>query len=157
MEALLTTKGDKRKGETIAYRVALFAGERKRGFIDLDSLLWIYELRSKLVHGSKPLEATNSDYSTLRFVFRETFDNYIEVVSTSGESKPSKIFALLERSEFADKLLDGPKKRDIKESLKIRDALMESRSRVQEVKTFSGSAAYKAKPLRVLSYSAGYI
>ena len=126
LETLLTEKRDRRKGEAIAYRMALAAMETGKYFINMARVHEVYGLRSKLVHGSKMGVATSSEYSLLQHIFRETLDSYITLISRVAVSSPSQLFRKLERSEYADKLLDGLEKHGTKASLDIRAALVDS-------------------------------
>jgi hypothetical protein len=53
LETILTDKSDRMKGETLAYRILLLNAHVKKPFIDPAKVLWIYELRSEIIHGSR--------------------------------------------------------------------------------------------------------
>ncbi len=125
LEALLTKRNDKKKGEAISYRMALLLSESGKGYPDPDRLLWIYELRSYLVHGSRVQLATSSEYSSLKFVFREVFDCYVSYVSRCKLTKPSQIVASLESSESVEQLATILEGWGTERSLQIREALIQ--------------------------------
>ena len=62
MEVLLTTRSDRRKGEAIAYRMILINLSLEKKFSNPFQILRIYELRSKIIHGSSLLTTTESEY-----------------------------------------------------------------------------------------------
>lgn len=84
MESLLTVRSDKMKGETLAYRLVLLNSFLERPFLNPFKLLWIYELRSKVIHGSSLNEATKAEYGTLRRVTRDTISNFISVAEAQN-------------------------------------------------------------------------
>ncbi|MEA2000006.1 MAG: HEPN domain-containing protein [Euryarchaeota archaeon] len=84
LETILTDKSDKKKGETLAYRMLLLNAHVKRPFIDPAKVLWIYELRSDIIHGSRIGIASNHEYSTMKFVTIETLRYSLELIHKLG-------------------------------------------------------------------------
>ena len=84
LEAVLTTKDDRRKGEAVALRVMLLAMALGKGFRHPGQLHRLYVLRSNVVHGAALGECGRSDYETLRYIAEETVLNVIELNDTQG-------------------------------------------------------------------------
>jgi hypothetical protein len=102
LEALLTSRADRLKGEAIAYRIILLNSILNQGFLDPSKILWIYILRSKVTHGSSLDEATMSDYYTLRMATTETLASVLRLIAQKNIHTPSQLFATLEESEFTE-------------------------------------------------------
>jgi hypothetical protein len=120
MESLLTVRSDKMKGETLAYRLVLLNGFLEKPFLNPFKLLWIYQLRSKVIHGSSLNEATRAEYNTLRRVTRETISNVISVAKQQNMKSIPELVTLLETSDKVDlaknwfKDYDSPDTKSIK-------------------------------------------
>jgi len=84
LECLLTTIEDKRKGEAIALRTMLVASAVEEGFTHPAEVYQLYDLRSKVVHGSARGICGESDYATLRFVTVRTFVNILRFIDQSS-------------------------------------------------------------------------
>jgi len=84
LETILTDKSDKKKGETLAYRMLLLNAHVKRPFINPAKVLWIYELRSDIIHGSRIGIASDHEYSTMKFVTIETLRYSLEIIRRDG-------------------------------------------------------------------------
>ncbi|MCG3147722.1 MAG: hypothetical protein PCFJNLEI_01163 [Verrucomicrobiae bacterium] len=126
LEALLTSISDGRKGEAIAYRIMLLNSVLNQGFLDPSRILWIYELRSKVTHGSSLDEATLSDYYTLRMAATDTLVSVLRLVAQKNVTKQSQLIAVLEESEFTTPCLDWLQARADKGSQSILKALEEA-------------------------------
>jgi len=99
LETLLTSRDDKRKGEIITYRMVLLNHLIKGHFPDPFQLMWFYELRSQIVHGSAIGKTTNSDYSHLQHIVTETLLTFIIQVEKSKVKEYSKLLESLEDKE----------------------------------------------------------
>ena len=125
METLLTTKSDKRKGEAISYRMMLLNSLLEESFVDPGKLLWIYELRSGVIHGSNRGEATMVEYYTMLFAARETLYNFIRFINNEKIEKLSQLINKLETSEKVKSLIawleksSNPYAKVIKEALDV--------------------------------------
>lgn len=124
METILTTKSDKRKGEAIAYRMVLLEAHFEDKISHPGEVLWIYKLRSSVVHGSSIDEATKFEYYTMRGAARQTLKNFINFVSQKGIKKQTAFIEALESSTHAKTLADWLSHFDDDESLEIRKALL---------------------------------
>jgi hypothetical protein len=107
LETLLTTQDDKRKGERLAYRGYLLAMEvgSDDHYIQPLKILRIYDLRSKIVHGSTFGEANNNDFNYLLQFTKRTFKNFIIFASNNNLNRPSKIYKKLLDSKHIIPLL----------------------------------------------------
>jgi len=77
LESLLTSRSDKRKGEVIAYRMVILNHLTEGNFPDPFRLMWFYELRSRIVHGSAIGQTTKSDYLNLQDITTRTLFSLI--------------------------------------------------------------------------------
>jgi hypothetical protein len=107
LETLLTTQDDKRKGERLAYRGYLLAMEVgvDNHYIQPHEILRIYDLRSKIVHGSTFDEAKKEDYSYLLQFTKRTFKNFIVFAGKNSLNRQSKIYKKLLESKHIIPLL----------------------------------------------------
>ena len=87
LETILTDKSDEKKGETLAYRMLLVNAHVKKPFTDPAKVLWIYELRSDIIHGSRIGIASDHEYSTMKFVTIETLRYSLEIIRRDGLKK----------------------------------------------------------------------
>jgi hypothetical protein len=124
METILTTKSDKRKGEAIAYRMVLLEAHFEDKISHPGEVLWIYKLRSSVVHGSSIEEATRFEYYTMREAARQTLKNFINYVSQKGIKKQTAFIDALESSPHAKRLADWLSRFGDEESIEIRKALL---------------------------------
>ena len=99
LETLLTNKDDKRKGEVITYRMVLLNHLVEGHFPEPFQLMWFYELRSRIVHGSALGEVTDSDYSTLCYITNETLFNFISLLEKFGTKDYNNFITKFESSE----------------------------------------------------------
>ncbi len=85
LEALLTTQDDRRKGEALALRVLLVGMAAERGGLLLHPLqvLHLYELRSKIVHGSARNVCEKRHYRLLRYVVLDAMQDVITVATSN--------------------------------------------------------------------------
>lgn len=99
MESLLSNKSEQRKGERIAYRMVLLESLTGNAFVHPAELLWIYQLRSSVVHGSSVEVATKQEYRTMLHAARCTLKNYVVFIADNGLTKYAE---LIRRIEFSD-------------------------------------------------------
>jgi len=107
LETLLTTQDDGRKGERIAYRGYLLAMEAGSDnlYSQPQNILRVYDLRSKVVHGSYFGIATNEDYRYLLQFTKRTFKNFIIFANINNLNRQSKIYKKLLESKHLIPLL----------------------------------------------------
>jgi len=124
MEALLSDKSEVRKGERIAYRMVLLESLRGSSFVHPAQLLWIYTLRSSVVHGSGVDIVTKTEYRTMVHAARRTLKNYVDFVGDNNIRKYSDLIRRIETSEEAKQLSewlgghpDDENVRELKEAL----------------------------------------
>lgn len=107
LETLLTTKGDGRKGEKIAYRGYLLGQEvGSDDYYMPQQVLAVYEKRSTVVHGSGIGVASEKDYWLVLGHAQATLKNFIQFVSEHKLTKPTGVFAKLLQSEHVNPLLE---------------------------------------------------
>jgi hypothetical protein len=101
LETILTDKSDRMKGETLAYRILLLNAHVKKPFIDPAKVLWIYELRSEIIHGSRIGIA-----SDMKFVAIETLRYSLEIIRRDGLKRHKDfINAIIESYKKSEKYL----------------------------------------------------
>lgn len=127
METLLTSIADKRKGEAIAYRMVILDAIKDNAIRHPGDVLWIYILRSNVLHGSSLNEATNTEYHTMLEYARRTLKNYLEVMTERKLKKQNELFKLLEASPHAQTLVNWLGGFTDQRSKEIMLALKESR------------------------------
>ena len=128
MEALLTVVDDEKKGEAIAYRMVLLNSLLEEAFLDPSRILWIYELRCKVIHGSSRGEATMAEYYTMLLCARETLYNFVRFVNKEKVEEISRFIAKLESSEKVKSVLEWLEKRKGEKAKAIRSALEKATS-----------------------------
>lgn len=106
LETLLTTKQDGRKGERIAYRTALLKRHFEESITHPRHILWLYLIRNDVVHGSKIGVASKSEYHSLLLLSREMLDYYIRLANQNSFKKPIDLLNFLNKSPYAQELLD---------------------------------------------------
>jgi len=106
LETLLTTKQDGRKGEKIAYRIALLKKHFEEYITHPRHILWLYQLRSSVVHGSNIRVASKSEYHTLLRLTREMLDYFIQFVNQHSLKKQTQVLEFLIKSQYAEDLLN---------------------------------------------------
>ncbi len=100
LEAALTTKDDKRKGEAIALRSMLLSLALDDGFLSPGELLYFYDLRSRVVHGAALGECGESDYRRLRDRAKDVVLNIIRLTATEKTiTRPHRLIDFLESRE----------------------------------------------------------
>lgn len=129
METLLTAKSDRKKGEAIAYRMVLLNSLLKERFLTPAKILWIYELRSKIIHGSDIAEATMSEYHTMLLAAKQTLYNFIKFVNKGKTVKLSQFVKILETSENAELVIKWLENFNDEYSKAIKVALKEAISK----------------------------
>ena len=123
MESLLSAKSEVRKGERIAYRMVLLESLAGHSFVHPSQLLWIYNLRSSVVHGSQVGVATKSEYRTMVRAARRTLKNYVDFVTGRGLRRYSELVKSIETSDDARRMSEwlaaqaGEEARHLKEVL----------------------------------------
>ena len=106
LETILTYESEGKKGEQLASRMLLVNAHVKKPFIDPAKVLWIYELRSEIIHGSRIGIASDQDYSTMKFVAIETLRNSLEIIRRDGLKKHKDfINAIIESYKKSEKYL----------------------------------------------------
>ena len=97
LEAVLTTVGDRRKGEAIAFRSMLLSAALGKPFCPPGVLYGLYERRSRVVHGAALGECGENDYLQLRLAAIEAVLNIIELNRVQGPiDRPGCLIRLLE-------------------------------------------------------------
>lgn len=124
MESLLSDRSEVRKGERIAYRMVLLESLRGNSFVHPAQLLWIYSLRSSVVHGSGVEIVTKAEYRTMVHAARRTLKNYVDFVGDNDFRRYSDLIRHIERSGEARQLSewlgrhpDDENVRELKEAL----------------------------------------
>ena len=120
LETILTTEGDSRKGETLAYRMLLLNTFIDKPFIDPVSVLLIYELRSSIIHGSELGIVSNAAYSTMLHAAMDALINSIEIIRTKDLKVHEDFIKTLESSHKRKQVLDFLGGRDDKWSRNIK-------------------------------------
>jgi len=121
LEAVLTTPSDERKGETLAYRMLLLNIHVDKPFVHPAKVLWIYELRSKIIHGSKLAIASKDEYYTMKRVVVGTILNSLEVIRREGIKTHTQFIETLETYKDMQKVLEWLEKQGDKRSLTIKE------------------------------------
>lgn len=104
MESLLSDKSEVRKGERIAYRMVLLESLRGSSFEHPAQLLWIYTLRSSVIHGSGVGIVTKTEYRTMVHAARRTLKNYVDYVDDNNFRRYSDLIKHIETSGEAMQL-----------------------------------------------------
>ena len=106
LESLLTTISDKEKGETIAYRMLLLNTFVDEPFVHPSRVLYLYELRSRIVHGSELDISTKDDYITMKHVTRETIENTVLAIEKMGTTRKKEFHENLDSNKkLVEKIL----------------------------------------------------
>lgn len=106
LETILTIFNDKRKGEALASRMLLLNTIVDKGFIHPSNVLFIYELRSEIVHGSKLGTASKKEYFTMLHVTIETLINSIEVIRSKGLKSHTEFIATLDSHDKREQVIN---------------------------------------------------
>jgi Apea-like HEPN len=124
MESLLSNKSDIRKGERLAYRMVLLESLNGNAFVHPAQLLWIYILRSSVIHGSRVEVVTKTEYRTMVHAARCTLKNYVGFVANNKVRRYSDLIRRLELSEEARQLSEWlGSHRDDKDVWELKKAL----------------------------------
>ena len=100
LEAVLSGRDDRRKGEAVALRVMLLSMALGKGFRFPGDLYRLYVLRSNVVHGSDLGECGQSDYYSLKAIAEETILNIMELHEREGPfRRPYDLFTFLEKPD----------------------------------------------------------
>ncbi|MEX0799779.1 MAG: hypothetical protein WD379_01010 [Dehalococcoidia bacterium] len=105
LECLLTTVDDKMKGEVIALRSVLLPEALGEGFFDPFAIYELYEMRSKIVHGSKIGVCTRAHYERLLWETGVILTHYVQLVRNGRRviTRPSKAIEAIETPELLAK------------------------------------------------------
>jgi hypothetical protein len=106
LETILTDKSDKKKGETLAYRMLLLNAHVKKPFIHPAKVLRIYELRSEIIHGSQIGIASDQDYSTMRYAAIETLRHSLKVIHKFSLKDPKNFIKTIKSYNESKTILD---------------------------------------------------
>lgn len=101
LESILTSRSDKRKGEKLAFRSVALMFEFSKGTVWPGAILEIYEIRSRLVHGSDIKISSNDHYMTLRLVAKEVLVCFVAFASRNPKAKMSRLIERLDQCEGA--------------------------------------------------------
>lgn len=127
MESLLCGKDEARKGEPIAYRTALLATLTGDGFMHPAEVLWVYNLRSTVVHGSGIEVVGEAEYYRLLDAARDALKSYIELIQTNDFKNNKALTRHLESSPEAKQLLKWlDEHEETEEIVELRTALREA-------------------------------
>lgn len=106
LECLLTTKADRRKGDAIAIRMMTLAELVKDGFRHPSDTLFLYELRSRIVHGSARNVCTDSDYMSLRSLVLDVIEQILELLKRDKSiTRHSKLISAVTKPELLEKCI----------------------------------------------------
>ncbi|GAH72434.1 unnamed protein product, partial [marine sediment metagenome] len=96
LESILASISDSKKGETIAYRMLLLNTFIEESFTHPSRVLYVYELRSKVIHGSDLYASSKKDYSTMKHVAIETVENASLAIQKMGIRRKNEFHRQLE-------------------------------------------------------------
>jgi len=99
LESLLTTKDDKMKGESLAYRIILLHSILGKPFTSPFKIYMIYNLRSKVIHGSDLFVCAKTDYFTLLNVTKSILSNFFEFLNMYSFNNVKELVNFLESSD----------------------------------------------------------
>ena len=106
LETLLATKSDVRKGELIALRYLLLCLALNKSWFDPGFVLYLYEKRSDIVHGSNRGIGTATDFSEGMMLAIETFRDALTYSNQNQILKHSKLLSALETPENLNKAIE---------------------------------------------------
>jgi len=134
LETLLTTRSDLKKGETLAYRMLLLNSRMNEPFVYPAMVLWIYELRSKVIHGSRLAVASKDDYQTMKSIAIETLIFSHKVICENELRTHADFIKILESHSDTKKILHWLEEQGDKRSLQIKEHIekyLDKRPRVK--------------------------
>jgi hypothetical protein len=99
LETLLAKQDDGMKGELIALRSMLLCLHLKKPWYDPEFVLYLYEKRSDIVHGSRRGVGTTSDYDRGMMLAIEVFRDSLTYAKDNKIIKHSKFLAALQDAE----------------------------------------------------------
>jgi Apea-like HEPN len=127
MESLLCSKSEGRKGEPLAYRMALLATLTGDSFMHPADVLWVYNLRSTVVHGSGIEVVGQAEYDRMLDAARGALKSYVVFIETNNPKDFAALVGQLESSPEAKQLLDWLNDHtDTEEIRELRKALGEA-------------------------------
>lgn len=126
LETILTNLDDGFKGEALASRMLLLYDIVDKPFIHPAELLWIYELRSKIVHGSALGITSNAQYLTMLRVARDVLIYSIKVIRINGLKSHNKFIATLESHDKRGQVINWLEKQGDEGSSKIKKHMDEN-------------------------------
>ena len=109
LETVLIPESEGKKGEKLAYRIALLQNRLYEKFTHPDRTLQLYKKRSEIVHGSdydQPLP-TQQDVLSLEYLARLVLPMICKTVSTEGFSTITQLLHWLEKNDDTKKDLDA--------------------------------------------------
>ncbi len=126
LETILTKESDRFKGETIAYRMMILNSELKEPFVNPLKILWIYELRSKVIHGSELGVTTKNEYNTMLWVTTDVIKHTLRYVLDKKIMRHIDFIKALDTSPIVGDVLTWLDKIRIKEARRIREVMEEN-------------------------------
>lgn len=121
----------------MAYRMLLLNSYLDKPFINPVRVLYVYELRSQIVHGGEVGIASKSDYYTMRRVVIDTLIKSIEFIRINGLKNYEEFIKALETPQHISQVSDWLQKQGDKLSLKIKQH-MEERTHLKYVNMRKG-------------------
>ncbi len=108
LETLLIPENEGRKGEKLAYRIALLQSRINSRFSWPERAFLLYEKRSEIVHGSDyDKEPPNKqDVKSLEFLTRQVFELVCKLTNTEGFTKITQLISWLEADDDNKQGLD---------------------------------------------------
>jgi len=101
LEALLTVKADPRKGEAIALRIMLLPSALGEGFFSPIEAYELYELRSRVIHGSDLRACGRRDYWHLLSLAVVMVGLFVDLVSQDKSiTTPAKLISAIEAPDL---------------------------------------------------------
>jgi len=121
LETILTKESDKRKGETLAYRMMILNSELKEPFVNPLKIFWIYELRSRVIHGSELGVATKDEYNTMLWVTTDVIKYALRYILDKKIMRHIDFIRALDTSPIVGDVLTWLDKIRIKEAGQIKE------------------------------------
>lgn len=101
LEALLTVKSDPRKGEAIALRIMLLPSALGEGFFSPFEAYELYELRSRVIHGSGLRVCGRRDYAHLLSLAVVMVSLFVDLVTQDKSiTTPAKLISAIEAPDL---------------------------------------------------------
>lgn len=129
MESLLCAKDEVRKGERIGCRMVLIQSLVGESFVHPAEILWIYKLRSSVVHGSRVDVAGEVEYERMLDATRATLKSYIDLVAKNGHKNFAELTRFIESSTVARQLLEWLESHDEDDNIRELKEVLQGRIR----------------------------